>query len=141
MDIKSIELNCRLGEIIHEKMNVIMHTPLMYHIDDKYAEVPTLYFRFKDNTCDDDYRKIQELLQSFAGSGSWCIFKYPISRINYAISVVQYKEYSDYLYRQVSDNADHMSPQEYFGYDKYISICDNIFADLESLCKWVNERL
>lgn len=141
MDIESIELNCRLGEIIHVKMNVIMHTPSMYHLDDKYAEVPALYFRFQDSAQDADFSKLQELLQSFVGSSSWYIFKYPISRINYAISVVQFEEYSDYLYHQVSDHADYMSPQEYFGYEKCISICDNIFADMESLCEWINERL
>lgn len=134
MEYKTLDLYHRLGLIIHENMDIEWMKGSMYDPQDRYKVFPCLNMRFHEATRDAYIKRLHTILETYKGKNEWCIFKYPFSRKDvYLISIIQYREYCQFIYQQ----PDFISPQQYFGGDKYISLCDECISDLESLCDWV----
>lgn len=134
MDYNSIDLYRRLGDIIVKKMDIEWMKGSMYNPQDRYKVFPCLNIKFHEESRDAYVKKLQAILETYKGKNEWCIFKYPFSRKGvHLISLIQYRDYCQFIFQQ----PDFISPQQYFGDDKYISLCDECISDLESLCDWV----
>lgn len=107
----------------------------MYYEDDIYSKIPTLSFRFVDDSYIDE---LKNHIESFQGRLKWTIFKsfYGKRRPNYLLCPIEIY----WMNKEIYKSGDIQSQKEYFSEEEYKRLCQYGVMDIPDLYKFIKNK-
>ncbi|MDK2968627.1 hypothetical protein [Lacrimispora sp.] len=107
----------------------------MYYEDDIYSKIPTLSFRFVDDSYIDE---LKNYIESFQGRLKWTIFKsfYGKRRPNYLLCPIEIY----WMNKEIYKSGDIQSQKEYFSEEEFKRLCQYGVMDIPDLYKFIKNK-
>lgn len=126
-----------IGRIIHDKLPIEWMRYNMYKEEEKYKCVPMLVFRFHKSCSLTEFYTLQKCVDNFTGNMKWTIFNYPASENKYLLTISEMQDW----YKTNSVLEKPCSQEEFWGIEKYKTICELAIKDIPNLAKQIEEAL